>query len=158
METENLKFKLELWATMWQKSPHVEIYINSDKMFEGDVTGTEDHPTVIEFKKELQKGEHYLTIHRTGKDKYETVIENGKIVKDQMLHIKNIEIDEIEIGSLVYNGIYTPEYPEPWLTQQKEAGIDVPTEFTNATRLGHNGTWKLRFESAFYMWLLENLY
>ncbi len=86
------------------------------------------------------------------------VNEKGDILKDQLLHIKSIEIDEIEIGALVYEGIYQPEYPEPWATQQKEAGNELPSSLKNVTQMGHNGTWTLTFSSPFYMWLLENLY
>ena len=160
MGTENLKFKLELHATMWNKPPHAEIMINDHVCFKGDITGSEDKPDVIEFEHELTEGEPYnLTIRRSGKGKYETVVnDKGDILKDQLLNIKSIEIDEIDIGGLVYEGVYTPEYPEPWATQQKDAGIELQESFKNVTRMGHNGSWTFAFESPFYMWLLENLY
>ena len=84
--------------------------------------------------------------------------ENSDLLKDQLLHIKSIDIDEIDISGLVYEGIYTPEYPEPWATQQREAGKELPESFKNVTAMGHNGEWSFKFESPFYMWLLENLY
>ena len=80
------------------------------------------------------------------------------LLKDQMQHIKGIQIDEIDIGALVYEGIYTPQYPEPWATQQREAGIELQASFKNVTNMGHDGEWKFKFASPFYMWLLENLY
>jgi hypothetical protein len=77
---------------------------------------------VIEFEHTLEEGKEYtLKIVRSGKDKRQTVVEDGEIVKDQLLHIKSIEIDEIDIGALVYEGVYTPEYPEPWATQQRSS-------------------------------------
>ena len=75
-----------------------------------------------------------------------------------MLHIKSIEIDEIDIGALVFEGVYTPKYPEPWATQQAEQGNKLPETLKNVTQMGHNGTWNFTFTSPFYMWLLENLY
>ena len=160
MGTENLKFKLELHATMWDKPPYAEIMINDHICFKGDITGSEEKPNVIEFEHELTEGEeHHLTIKRSGKGKYQTIINaKGDILKDQLLNIKSIEIDEIDIGGLVYEGVYTPQYPEPWATQQKDAGIDLKESFKNVTRMGHNGTWTFKFVSPFYMWLLENLY
>ena len=160
MGTENLKFKLELHATMWDKPPYAEIMINDQLCFKGDITGSEEKPNVIEFEHELTEGEeHHLTIKRSGKGKYQTIINaKGDILKDQLLNIKSIEIDEIDIGGLVYEGVYTPQYPEPWATQQKDAGIDLKESFKNVTRMGHNGTWTFKFVSPFYMWLLENLY
>jgi hypothetical protein len=160
MGTEKLKFKLELYATMWDRPPHAEILIGDKSHFKGDITGTEQEPTVIEFEEEFTGDSEYnLIIERSGKDKYQTVInEKGDLLKDQLLHIKGIEIDEIDIGALVYEGMYTPHYQEPWATQQRQAGNELPESVKNATAMGHNGTWRFKFESPFYIWLLENLY
>ena len=160
MATEKLKFKLELYATMWDKPPHAEILIDDNSHFKGDITGTEDKPDLIEFEQELEEEKEYnLIIKRSGKTKNQTLInEKGDILKDQLLHIKSMEIDEIDTGALVYEGIYTPKYPEPWATQQREAGTKLEESFKNVTQMGHDGEWKFKFASPFYMWLLENLY
>ena len=160
MATEKVKFKLEMYATMWDKAPHAEVLIDNESYFDGDITGTEDKPSVIEFEHELEEGKSYeLIIKRSNKDNNQTVVDgHGKIVKDQLLHIKDIEIDETGIGGLIYEGSYTPSYPEPWATQQRESGQDLKDSFKNVTKMGFNGTWNFRFESPFYMWLLENLY
>ena len=159
MATEKLKFKLELYATMWNKPPIANINIDNKSYFKEEITGTNDKPTIIEFEHELEEGKLYsLIIDRLGKDKNQTIVENKKIVKDQLLNIKYIEIDDIDIGNLVYEGVYKPEYPEPWATQQAEAGNKLPETLKNVTKIGHNGTWTFTFDSPFYMWLLENLY
>ena len=159
MKTEKLKFKLELYATMWDKPPIANIKINEKSYFNKEITSTEDKPTIIEFEHELEEGKSYnLIIDRSGKNKRQTIVENEKIIKDQLLHIKSIEIDEIDIGALVYEGVYKPNYPEPWAIQQAEAGNKLPETLKNDTEMGHNGTWTLTFSSPFYMWLLENLY
>jgi len=160
MATEKLKFKLELYATMWDKPPHAEILIGDKSHFTGDITGTEDKPQLIEFEQTADEGKGYeLIIKRSGKVRGQTVInDNGDILKDQSLHIKSMEIDEISLGALVYEGVYTPEYQEPWASQQRQAGVELPESFKNVTGMGHNGTWRFKFVSPFYMWLLENLY
>ena len=180
MATEKLKFRLELYATMWDRPPHVEILINDQSMFKKDITGTLDKPDLVEFEYEMTEDQEYrLIINRSGKQgksnltntdtdhgvvwpeqiESQTVAdEAGKIIKDQALHIKSIEIDEINIGALIYDGVYTPRYPEPWATRQRESGAKIPESFKNVTQLGHDGEWKLTFSSPFYMWLLENLY
>ena len=160
MATEKLKFKLELYATMWDKPPHAEILIDDRSYFKGAITGTEDKPDLIEFEHELEEDNEYnLIINRSGKSKNQTVInEKGDILKDQLLHIKSMEIDEIDIGALVYEGVYTPIYAEPLATQQREAGVELQESFKNVTQMGHDGEWKFKFGSPFYMWLLENLY
>jgi hypothetical protein len=160
MATEKLKFKLELYATMWDLPPHAKVLINDKSFFDDGITGSKDQPNLIEFEHEFEEGKSYeLIIKRSGKSRKQTVIDNeGNILKDQLLHIKSIEIEEIEIGGLIYEGIYTPNYPEPWATQQRELGNDLKHSFKNVTTMGHNGTWSFKFESPFYMWLLENLY
>ena len=160
MGTEKLKFKLGLYATMWDQPPHAEILIDKHSYFKGEITGTEDKPDIIEFEQELEEGKEYnLIINRSGKTPKQTVInEKGDILNDQLLNIKNIGIDEIDIGTLVYEGVYTPNYPEPWATQQREAGTELQESLKNVTQIGHNGEWKFTFSSPFYMWLLENLY
>ena len=56
MATEKLKFKLELYATTWDKPPHAEILINDKSYFKGDIKGTEDKPDVIEFEQDFAEG------------------------------------------------------------------------------------------------------
>ena len=160
MATEKLKFKLELYATMWDRPPHAEVIIDGISYFYSDITGTEQKPDIIEFEHEFAEGKEYnLIINRAGKSGNQTVTnDKGDLLKDQLLHIKGIEIDEIDIGALVYEGVYTPQYPEPWATQQREAGVELRESFKNVTQMGHNGTWSFKFTSPFYMWLLENLY
>jgi hypothetical protein len=159
MGTEKVKFKLELYATMWDKPPHAEILINNQRHFDGAISGTIDKPNIIEFEDDLEEGGHNLIINRSGKSKGQTVItDNGDILKDQLLHIKGIEIDEIDLGALVYHGVYTPQYPEPWASQQHESGVSLQESFRNVTVIGHDGEWRFSFASPFYTWLLENLY
>ena len=159
MATETLKFKLELFATYWDKPPIADIRINEKTYVKKEITSTKDKPTLIEFEHECEENKSYdLIINRLGKTVNQTVVENGERVKDQLLHIKNIEIDQIDVGTLVYEGVYKPEYPEPWASQQANAGNKLPITLKNVTEMGHNGTWTFGFSSPFYMWLLENLY
>ena len=160
MATEKLKFKLELYATMWNRPPFAEILVGGKSYYKDNITGTEKEPTVIEFEHEFEEENNYdLVIKRSGKTVNQTVInDKGDILKDQMLHIKNISIDEIDIGALVYEGVFIPSYPEPWASQQKQQGIELPQQMKNVTQMGHNGSWTFTFGSPFYMWLLENLY
>ena len=58
--TEKLKFKLELWSTHWNKTPVAEILINDTSHYRAEITGTEDKPSVIEFKHTLEEGEGEL--------------------------------------------------------------------------------------------------
>ena len=159
MATEKLKFNLELYATWWDKKPTCEILINDKVKWSNEIDGSQDKPTTISFEHEVNEGDKVnLILNRQNKTLDQTVVVNEQIEKDQLLHIKSIEIDEINIGGLIYQGLYKPQYPEPWATTQKNSGNNLPETLKSATVLGHNGTWTFTFESPFYMWLLENLY
>ena len=156
---ETLKFVIELYSDYWKNPPIAEIYVNQDSKYKNYIKGTKENPDVISFEYALEEGQEYsLMIDRYNKSERETNVVDGKILNDQLLHIKRIEIDQIDIGALVYEGVYKPIYPPRWAQQQKQAGNDLPISFKNVTCMGHNGTWTFTFGSPFYMWLLENLY
>ena len=78
---------------------------------------------------------YLLTLQRTGKSKGQTIVnDKGDILKDQLLHIKSIEIDEIDLGALVFEGLYTPVYPEPWHSQQVKNNTAPPKSIKNSIR------------------------
>jgi hypothetical protein len=158
--TEKLKFSISLFGEYWDKPPVATIKINDKIFISKEIIGKRDTPEELTFTAELEEGKEYsLIIERSGKDDSQCKVdENNKIIKDQLLHIKDIIIDEIDVGGLIYTGDYEPLYPEPWYSQQKKAGINLAPKFKNVTIMGHNGTWTLKFTSPYYMWLLENLY
>ena len=79
--------------------------------------------------------------------------------KDQeAVVVESVSFFGIKDPKFAWAGVYEPQYPEPWATQQRLAGNELPESFKNVTTIGHNGCWVLSFESPFYMWLLENLY
>ena len=103
MGTEKLKFKIELYATMWDKPPYAEVLLNGKSFHNGPITGAVDKPDLIEFEHLFTEGESVdLTIKRSGKTRNQTVVnDKGDLLKDQLLHIKNIEIDDINLGAIV---------------------------------------------------------
>ena len=159
MATETLRFVLELYSEFWKRPPKVDIYVNGQSKYSSEITETKDKPHTVDFTHSFTEGDKIsLVIDRQNKSSTDTLVENNTIKKDQLLHIKSIAIDEIDIGGLVYEGIYRPEYPEPWATQQRESGNDLKDSFKNVTSMGFDGEWRFTFGSPFYMWLLENLY
>tara|TARA_B100000214_G_C23958998_1_gene624319 strand:- start:1141 stop:1614 length:474 start_codon:yes stop_codon:yes gene_type:complete len=157
MPIENLKFRIELYSTYWQSPPFVDVKVNDTSYYTGKITSSIDKPTIIEFTAPCEEGKEYtLKIVRSNKGARDTVLDHDKkIIKDQLLNIKNIQIDDIDIDALIFEGEYRPDYPEPWLSQQQ---TKPPAVLKNSVNLGHNGTWSLKIKSPFYMWLLENLY
>ena len=149
-DVEQLHFKIGLAGTYWKKVPIYSILIN-DKLVETREVSTPTGETFfVEFDQGLVEGPSSLKIRLENKDNDDVVKDDEfkkdfVIVKDLLLHIKTIEIDEIDIGNLIWEkGIFTGDDSErPVL----DKCID----------LGWNGTWELKFESPFYIWLLENI-
>ena len=100
---ETLKFVIELYSDYWKNPPIAEIYVNQESKFKASIKGTKDNPDVITFEHEFTEGETWeLMIDRYNKSEKETNFVDGKILNDQLLYIKNVEIDEINIGAIVY--------------------------------------------------------
>jgi len=146
---EKLKFKIELASTYWEKVPAFSILFNSKVINDRQIVWTPSGELfVVEFESEVEEGTKCeLSIRLDNKEWTDTVQNEDKtaILKDMMLHIKRIEIDEIDLGMLIWNKCkFTPD------------SDSFPT-LDNCVDLGWNGTWTLSFESPFYIWLLENI-
>ena len=88
--------------------------------------------------------EYNLDIRLLNKTDSDTILnDEDKIVKDMLLNIEHIEIDGIEIEFLKWSeSVFLPDNP------QRPA-------LNGCLNLGWNGTYRLKFTSPFYLWLLE---
>jgi hypothetical protein len=149
-DVEHLHFKIGLAGQYWDKKPQYSILLNNNVIQTGLLESLSDEITYIEFDREVDEGPATLKIRLENKedsdvvkDNYES--ENFTIVKDLLLSIKSIEINEINLDKLIWDcGIFTGDDPN-------RPVLD------NCVDLGWNGTWELQFTSPFYIWLLENI-
>jgi len=94
-------------------------------------------------------GEHKLRVVISGKTSDHTrVDEAGNIVKDAILQISNVVIDDIDVNQLflekcVYTHNFNDTQPEIQDTFHGVAGC--------------NGTITFEFSTPIYLWLLENM-
>jgi len=159
MAVEKLHFRIGLAGTYWQRRPRYSVSINDQTVAEsteiqnqsatiydqGIVQDTD--VTYLEFDHEVTEGTVTLDIRLENKTNADTVENEEKtaIVKDMLLNIRSIEIDEINLGNLIYSkSIFRGD-------DSSRPVLD------NCVDLGWNGTWTLTFESPFYIWLLENI-
>lgn len=142
---EKLTFKITLGGS---ESPNARVCLNGqEKALCIDIQ--ED---VIEFEAECGENNtlSILLMDKTTKDT--TIDKDGNILKNQLLHIKNISIDDIDITNLGHmQSEYTPS--DPWY---KDNHPDAPV-LRNHMDLGWNGEWKIDFYIPFYIWILENI-
>ena len=140
---ETLTFKVGLSGTFFNNVPAYSILLNSVKHASGKtVAGTE----IVEFACDLEDDEeHLLEIRLENKTSIDTITENGEIVKDMLLNIDSIEIDGIELGELKWTmSEFVGDNPDRPILQR-------------CVNLGWNGSYRLKFSSPFYLWLLENM-
>jgi len=141
---ESIRFDIELSGDYWFKPPQFRILIDGKKYLSGFADTT---PCIYEFTADLEKDqEHLLEIRLENKNKKDTLLDSEKknIIKDMLLHIHSIKIDEIDLDYLIADkGKYLPDNPniEPQL---------------NCTDLGYNGSFQLKFSVPFYLWMMEN--
>jgi hypothetical protein len=147
MPQETLNFEVKLSGTHWDKSPVFSVWLD-DELIAQDEIKLQSH--TIQFDRTIFEGEHNLKIRLENKLITDTVIENGEIVKDMLLNIDNITVDDISLGNLIWDAEYHLDQPQEY--QGKT--ID---HLDHCVNLGWNGTYILKFTSPFYRWLLEKL-
>jgi len=146
-DIERLHFKIGLAGTYWEKRPIYSILVN-DKLIETrEVETPSEEVFYTEFDADVEEGPAVLKIRLENKDWTDTVQNEDKtaIVKDMLLNIKSVEIDEMDLATMIY-------------TKTEFIGDDAERPVLDkCIDLGWNGTWRLPFESPFYIWLLENI-
>ena len=110
--------------------------------------------STIEFSKQLPVRDYVLTLEFLNKKDSDT---QGNL--DKAVVIKSLSFMDIVSDNFIWQGLYTPTYPEPWATQQREAGNPPQPTLRHQTRLSWNGKWQVRFTVPIFTWIhqVENL-
>jgi hypothetical protein len=148
---ETLKFKIGLSGTYHSNRPKYTVCVNDVEYASDTVSAESGEIFYVEFECSLAENtEHALRIRLENKRREDTVLDNGEIVKDMLLNIESIAIDDLDLGTLIWSkSIYRPDIPHRF-------NNTVVTELTNCVNLGWNGTYEFAFTAPFYFWLLEN--
>lgn len=140
---EALKFKIGLSGTFWDKQPNFSIFLDDSLYATGTASSNIEY---ICFNANLaEQLSHKLKIRLTNKSDSDTVTDtDGNIIKDMLLNIDSIEIDDIELGQLKWS-----------LSEFLPDDATTRPVLKNCVNLGWNGTYTLEFDSPYYLWLLE---
>lgn len=160
MESEKLHFKVYLKGSKHQKCPEFLIGLNGFNCVSDSLPAYNGDSTLYEFTVEgAKEGENILSISFLNKSNRDTILDlDGNIIEDLLLNIEKIEINDINLETLIWShSSYEPVYPESYIQNMALTGDILPTQVTNCVNLGWNGTWKLPFTSPFHIWLLENM-
>lgn len=146
LNTEVIKVRVGLSGTYWDKKPEYTVGVNGTVYKQGSITAESGITEYVEFECEMPEGDNCLEIGFTNK-KDSDVVENddkSSILKDMLLNIDSIELDDIDLDSLKW-------------THSEFVAQDLNRPLLKSCiNLGWNGTYKLQFTSPFYLWLLEN--
>jgi hypothetical protein len=82
-----------------------------------------------------------LTVELPNKQNQEAVI------------VESVSFFGIEDPKFAWAGIYKPNYPEPWASQQRSQGVVLKQQLDAHTYLGWPGKWQLTFTVPVFTWI-----
>ena len=144
--TDNIKLQVEVSPTDASVPLGVEIWLDSNKFYDTDWV-RESAEITHEFPD--SDSEHEIKFVLKNKLPDHTICDDqGNIVKDALIEIKNLKLDDIELGELFYSkSQYTHNF--------NGNGADTTEPYMGS--MGCNGTVSFKFSSPVYLWLLENM-
>lgn len=151
-EKENLHFKIGISGTYWDKKPHYTVWVDDQKYADAMIGGHSNEVEFVEFDAELTQGPHEFKIRLENKSDRDVEKDgHGTIINDLLLNVESIEIDGIDLGQLKW------EASEFRADHEKIINGENMTHLKNCVNMGWNGTYSIKFDSPFYLWLLENM-
>ena len=146
--SETLKFQIGVSGSYWDKKPAYSVSVDGVEQVSYIIAADTGVVEYAEFTLALaEDSPHLLEIKLLNKTDDDVVQsqDQTEIIKDMLLNIESISIDDIELGQLKWDeSEFVAEDP------------DRPT-LKNCVNLGWNGSYRLKFSSPFYLWLLEKL-
>jgi hypothetical protein len=141
---EHIKFEIHLDIECSRVRPKIKIYVDEQFVFSRSL---DSGSHVIKFEYTCDFGDHELRILRSGKTNK---------CSEQSVELKRVIIDGIDIRNIIWINSYNKNiWPEPWASQQREAGVVLEDPVIGETVFGHNCTWTLPFTSPFYKYVME---
>jgi hypothetical protein len=149
MSQENLNFEIVLSGTYWDKKPQFSVWLDDHVVVQSEIVESNIRQS-IKFEREVDEGSHQLKIRLENKTSQDTVLVNSEMIKDMLLNIDDIIIDDISLGQLLWDAEYHLDSPQLY-------NGNTITRLDHCVNLGWNGTYVLKFSSPYYIWLLAKL-
>jgi hypothetical protein len=149
MISDKLSMLIDLEIRVWKPDQFLDLDFSVDNIVRYRIRDGQGKQKILIHNPELRPGtQHELIMYIRGKTKsYTDVDEDGSIKNDVLVSIKNIEFNEIPLGSLISKYCsYEPEYRR----------TNKPVFDHNTINLGFNGQWHLKFETPAYLWMFKN--
>jgi hypothetical protein len=121
--------------------PNVKVGVNGDML-----TVVLDKTETMDF--EFTSGKDcQLTVELVNKKDQEAVV------------VESVSFFGIQDPRFAWAGVYEPQYPEPWATQQHDQGVVLKQHLSPHTYLSWPGKWTLTFDVPVFTWIhrVQNL-
>ena len=112
--------------------------------------GTSNKSMQVTCNKKINKFELELPIDTRDKLKIEFI--NKDDYDDNVIEIKELTIDGINLQHLIYKGEFRPNYNQDWFSKQEKK---PPLVYCPCTELRHNGTWHLDISRPIWKMIME---
>ena len=146
--SETLKFRIGVSGSYWDKKPAYSVSVDGVEQACAVIAADTGVVEYAEFTLAVaEDSPHLLEIKLLNKTDDDVVQSPDKteIVKDMLLNLESISIDDIELGQI------------KWDESEFVAEDPVRPTLKNCLNLGWNGSYQLKFDSPFYLWLLEKM-
>lgn len=148
--TYPVKLSVTLQPIWHQDPPKVRVSVDT-KQSEMVLTQT----TTINFEFDAVENCH-LVVEFLNKHNHDCVPDQNL---DKAVIVDSVGFFDIVDPRFVWAGVYEPEYPEPWATEQKNQGVVLKQQLCPHNYLGWNGKWTLTFDVPVFTWIhkIQNL-
>ena len=115
--------------------PNIRVGVNGDLL-----TVTLDKTQTMDFEFTSDK-DCQLTVELVDKKDQEAVV------------VESVIFFGISDPKFAWTGVYEPQYPEPWATQQRDQGVVLKQHLSPHTYLSWPGKWTLTFDVPVFTWI-----
>jgi len=121
--------------------PNVKVGVNGDIL-----TVVLDKTQTMDFEFTSDK-DCQLTVELVDKKDHEAVV------------VESVSFFGIKDPKFAWAGVYEPQYPEPWATQQHDLGVVLKQHLSPHTYLSWPGKWTLTVDVPVFTWIhrVQNL-
>jgi hypothetical protein len=104
MSQEILHFEVVLSGTYWDKKPQFSVWLDDHVVVQSEIVESNIRQS-IKFERKVDEGSHQLKIRLENKTSQDTVLVNSEMIKDMLLNIDDIIIDD-QGNKINYEGVY----------------------------------------------------
>lgn len=144
MGTDDFVCGLTVRPVWWNRAPHITVTLDDQVRWSGPI----ETELMLDWCQPLPRGQHRIDVQFSGKTNTDSTPE-----QDHAVVIEQLEFFGIRDDRFRWQGVYQPEYPEPWRSEQVSWGIQLPHYLSPHTYLGWNGTWRLEFSTPIFTWM-----